>query len=650
MVTIRNKRTGETREISHEEAMSMGLSPKVPEQLDIEQSQSSPKGLLGRGAENFTRFMEDAARSTPDALQGFNTNVERLVQGLMQLGLKNNKAFQEVAKKREEDYQASLENSPIAAQFGGLIGSVAPTLPFGGAASNILARLLPNAPKLATAVGGQAIAGTASGAGQYVNEGESRAQNAAVGGSLGAAFPLAGKAFSKAWDPLSKAVGKAMGNKDLVAKDIVKQMLPEDLNQAFSNKMAANRLGVNITPGEASGSPILAEWESKLGTSLRGQKELLKYKRGRQAKEKDAVNKLLERVSPSKKIASEDFRKTAQDIISKKKEARKQKAEPFYKASESKEISPNTLNSLLKNKTIEKSFNKVLKDEDYAAALEGFKPTTIKTLDLVKKHMGDRIAKNLRGGNKHRAGLITDAQKSLVSAMDKKSKEYQKARSIFSQESPKVEKLENSVIGKIAKLDDTQLKTLGAKIFNPKETDISVLRNVRDEVTKENPDVWKNFVKNEMERRIATKGVEKTGAHGSNFYTNVLEDPELFKQFKESLKGDRKAQQNLIDMRKVFKDLANKRTFKGSYGKGETGMLDKRNTADKGISLATKLFGGKYDKAAIEIITGGEWDSYLRKAASNSKDPEKYNELLEAFKNASKQATIAKSTQTSGNE
>ena len=105
--------------------------------------------------------------------------------------------------------------------------------------------------------------------------------------------------------------------------------------------------------------------------------------------------------------------------------------------------------------------------------------------------------------------VIGKSRDKLVAKLDEISPDYNKARSIYSEEMPAVKAIKEGEIGKIANLKDTQLKNAGKIIFDPSETDIKVLGKIRDEFMKENPDAWKGIIKDEMQRKISTKTLEK---------------------------------------------------------------------------------------------------------------------------------------------
>ena len=67
-----------------------------------------------------------------------------------------------------------------------------------------------------------------------------------------------------------------------------------------------------------------------------------------------------------------------------------------------------------------------------------------------------------------------------------------------------MKELEDSVIGQIAKINDTQLKTVAQKIFDPRTelTDPSSIRNAKKAIESVDPQAWNDLIRVEMNRRL----------------------------------------------------------------------------------------------------------------------------------------------------
>lgn len=269
------------------------------------------------------------------------------------------------------------------------------------------------------------------------------------------------------------------------------------------------------------------------------------------------------------------------------------------------------------------------KDPVFESALKGIKPNSIRTLDLVKRDIDDLSSAALRAGEKNRGRLLKNTKDELVSTLDKFSPDYKAARSLYGEGAGPLENLRNSNLGRIADLEDTQLKQVTKILFDPAQTDIKVLADLRKQISAKNPDAWKRVVRNEMERRM-----DKAGDYeGSTFYNKVLRSDRDFKQFLEATRDIPGARRKLVHMKRTFKDLIEPVSAKTAAREAKLSFdVPARGSAiEAGVHYVKQLVSGKYDKASIELITSGKWDREFAKVArvkTPSKQREKMAELL----------------------
>lgn len=631
MVMIRNKRTGETREVSSEEASSMGLQRRTQNNVPRESIPEEP---------SMGKFMA--------GVTGFNTGVERLTQGALQPFLGRSKAFQQMANQRELDYNAARKAHPFSAGLGEFVGQAGLGLPFAGAGTAAVASKLPSLSPYVAEILGSGLGGAAFGGLQYVNPDESRLGNAGTGAlfgsALGATTPLIGKALKGGY----QKVRDLLGSKSKVAEDMVGNLTEAELATALKKSQAGKRLGVNLTPGEASGSQLQSKFEGKLGISPENEKRILSFKNEQKEHQQQSIKNLMDKISPEQGLSAAKLRESAQSIIKKRKGALQEEARPFYEAAENQAISPNRFNALTRDGNIGKALEKVTNSSEYKSELKGYAPNSVKVLDLVKRQLGDKIGTAKRLGQDDRARVIKNSQDKLIRSLDDISPDYAKARSIYAEEMPNIKQLTEGEVGKIANLKDTKLKDAGKIIFDPSETDIKVLNKIRDEFMAENPDAWKGIIKDEMQRKIATKNLGKTGNHGSNFYDNILANDRQYQQFYNALKGDKSAQMKLRDMRAAFKDLMNSYTVKTAGGQAKSSLDVERSSGQFIKNLVSNMLGGKYDKAAIDMITSGKWDEAFRQAAAKRGKKSSAEEIVKFLDQASRAGLTAAPTATEG--
>lgn len=461
------------------------------------------------------------------------------------------------------------------------------------------------------------------------------------------------EAFNQAFpeNPVAPLVGSLAGgfapSAAIGAKNLVKNALPTyksanslanlNLEEALPTKAAAERLGFQATPAEASGDPFIAAKQGTLGTSEKGGLKLAEYGKSNRDKQVGAIQGLLGDISEtslSNLSPDERIRSISQRVIEKEKNALQAKAEPLYKKAESQIIDPKTVRALIEeNGTIEKAFKNVLKDPDYKTELKGFSPYSTKVLDLVKRNIDDQISVNMRAGESNKARLLTNAKSSLVDIIDKFNPTYKEARTVYSEGAPSVKAIEESPLGKIAERKDLTIKNIGKDIFDKQQTNPNVFKDIRDRVYKEDPESWNAIVRQEMERKI---GSANDG--GSNFYRKVLKDDKTYEQFSAALANNKNAQNKLADMRLAFKNLIEPVTAKTAASQAKSSLNVSRSTAQFIKNMLDNVLGGRYDKAAIELITDPKWDERLTQIKSLKNPEEKALEFNGLLSNIARQS------------
>lgn len=536
----------------------------------------------------------------------------------------------------ENTYERSRGINPKSALAGNIAGDIAATGPFFGPAGKIASKLIPKASKFSQGVLGGALGGAGVGGAQYTHPDESRILNAAlggaVGGTVGAAIPIIAGGAKLGWAGLKTAkeyLNRALGSQAQIEKDLLKNFTPEQMKEALIRQHQAKRAGLHLTPGEASGSRRGTAFEAKLGASEKGAENLERFKLGQQQAQRGTLTKLFEQITPKIEGASEKTRAAAKAAIKEEEEALQEQARPFYEAAEPVKVSSGKLDSLMrKDGTIEKAVGHVAEDKIYKKTINDFGLTSIATLNEVKKYMDGKINSLLQKGHKRKAGLWKEGKDRLVDMMDKVSPEYKTARAIYEETMPDINLLTKREVGKIANVEDINIKNIPDIVFNPKQTETKEFNRIRDTIIKQDPEAWRGLVRNELEQLTFNKGVGKSEHYGSNFYDKVLSDEATFKRFYDALKGDRKAQFRLRELRNILKDITNFDTTKAAHVKSK-GTLDRPRSRmeELAIKVAQKISGGEYDQAMIDLITTDKWENLFREAIK-TKDPSKLDALF----------------------
>ena len=98
--------------------------------------------------------------------------------------------------------------------------------------------------------------------------------------------------------------------------------------------------------------------------------------------------------------------------------------------------------------------------------------------------------------------FLTDVVKDLTDNLTTQSPSYKAAKDEFQRLSGPVNKIQDSQIGKIANMDDIQLKSVAQKIFDPSETNPEIILSARKVINDADPLAWNAITRAELERRM----------------------------------------------------------------------------------------------------------------------------------------------------
>lgn len=623
-------------------------------------------------------------------VDAFNAGAERIAHGALQpllegpLGERVKRGSQQYHQEQQQLLkQAQMDNPAVAgpAEFAGGIAGASPLYAIPGIGAGLMVRAITQG----------MLQGGLAGAAQYKNEGDSRLLNAGLGATIGAAsYPVA-RGLSAANPAIKAGTGGLLGlggayalgdgstTDNLIggiagagapfvpgvgiagAKKLINagaEKLNTGMAAPFSNvkwpweeaaarkvldkvdegaavarKQAADRIGLDyLTPAEASGSPIAGAAQGALSRSKEGGALLFEKGQQRQISEKNAINTLLNDISPDGSPAGEEVRKAAQQYISKREQALIEKAKPMYEKAFEGQVSRNQLNQLTKDPVINDALIKVDKDPVWQRELQGYPLNSVKTLDLVKRNIDDQIERALIHEKGKVPGLMK-AKEYLVDTIDNISPDYAKARAVYGQGAKPLEALRNSELAKrIGNLNDVSVKDISKNIFDPTQTDPKVMETMRKQISAENPAAWRSIVRNELERVMDKKDVT-----GINFYKQNLQGDRRFNQLLAATKDMPQAQQKLKDMREAFKYLIDPNTARNAAGLAKNSMDKTRNFGDQVLEHVKNAAGGKYDKAAVELITSSKWNNEF---AEIQKINNKENRAIRASDLLAKIATV----------
>ena len=576
-------------------------APTTERRAQIAANTNAMRGLLGVTQPIVSSQAQNLQPAVDAALTGFNTGVERTAHGALQVignQLPTVPAIAEasgrVAAQREAAYEKAAANYPTVANVASIAGGIGATTP--------LLLLGGGAPGLLRAVGQGALQGAGAGFLQYVPEGGSRTVNTLFGGALGGAIPLGfGAAVQGA--KLLKKPATYVAEKVMQGVDAVKTL---------KNKQAADRLGLTIyTPAEASGSPLAAAEQGRRGTSPAGALKMQKMGDERLAQEQKIVGDLLDDLSPDGSSAAGEVRGVAKTVFNKEEKALAAAAKPLYQRAYAQPAPGDELLQLAsRDGNIETALKDVMTDPLYKLKLSEATPNSIQVWDLVKRNVGRKIAAAKRDGDKEAAMILEESQNSLLNILDNASPEYAAARALYSEGAKPLQKLRESNLGRLANLNDMQLKNVSKIIFDPAETDIKVLMQLRDNVVKQSPDTWGRIVRNEIERKL---DMAKGSSPATNFYNAFLAKPRDYRQLLVATQGLPNVRQKLVDMKAVFKDLIEPISAKTAARLAKSSLDVPRSSIELARNVINNFLGGKFDKAAVDLMFSPTWDKELAK-------------------------------------
>lgn len=226
----------------------------------------------------------------------------------------------------------------------------------------------------------------------------------------------------------------------------------------------------------------------------------------------DATSELLSTVAGDDVLVtgSERFRSAANRAIDIRKANRSQTASPIYKQAFRRQRQAKT--PLIDTGNLEQKISGIIRGSDRSGQVAS---NLGKIADKIDATGGDlqqlhsvklEIDNLIEGRGENAIGnvtkrALTDVKNDLVDMMVEQSPSYRAARSEFARLSPEVERV-TSLVGKVADLPDDQLKNISGRIFDPRETNPSVLNKVKTVIQDADPGAWNDLLRVEMERRF----------------------------------------------------------------------------------------------------------------------------------------------------
>lgn len=282
---------------------------------------------------------------------------------------------------------------------------------------------------------------------------------------------------------------------------------------------ATEKTGIPLFQGQQTQIPAQLEKQSFVAQLPAGTQSAMRELKLQNKKAAAAVDKFLGQIAPDQAVVtgSEKVRTAAQTAVAATTRARSEAASPIYKQAFRRQrqgktgpIDLDKLQTKISSMSaqfeqqgqIAKNLNSALDKIENAGG------------DLHKLHLAKtEIDQTINSFGADAVGnttkrFLTDIKTDLTDELIKQSPSYRAARDEFIRLSPPVTKIQESIIGKVANLDDTQLKQVSNKLFDAAETNPKVVIDAKKVIQDIDPGAWDEIVRVELEKRLGSMAAE----------------------------------------------------------------------------------------------------------------------------------------------
>jgi len=430
--------------------------------------------------------------------------------------------------------------------------------------------------------------------------------------------------------------------------------MTEALGQVTQAERVTKKTGIPLTRPQKTGVLTDLERQSYVASLPGGSKKAAETLQAQNRAAWEAVTDVMNKLAPAEAVetAAGKTREAAAKAIRAKKQARTQAAKPYYDEAFA-DTSPVELpETMAKIKELKEGFTeggdvwKILEmaenriEPKIKVAAIGDAPATtvvkrpnLKQLNGTKKEFDSKINKfgtDSLGQEEKRA--LTEIKNTMRDEMAEVSPSYKQALETHAEFSPDVQRLEDSIIGKIAGLDDTQLKSVSSKLFDVQEAGANAASVVkaRKIIEAQDPQVWRDITRLEFQKRLGKMRAtaDELGGTIENIpgqmnralFGNVAQSKTLYAGLdKETAKNVRFLQEGL------------KRASGGRPGGSQTairGVIQKELKG--GVGGAIRDFIGSPLKAAGDVGADYAFEQRTRALANVMFDPKWRPQLKKA--------------------
>ena len=300
----------------------------------------------------------------------------------------------------------------------------------------------------------------------------------------------------------------------------------DDLEQVVPSVRAAQeaseQTGVPLFQAQQTGVPAQLEKQAFIAQLPAGTRSAVKGLSQQNKAAGEAVETLLGQIAPDSAVVTgaDQVRTAAQSSLAAVKRARSEASSPIYKQAFRRQrkgqLDPiDTAPLETKITQMARQFDpKGQISTNLRSALSKIQGAdgNLQKLHLAKTELDQTIETFGEGavGNTTKR-FLSDVTGDLRDELVSQSPSYRAARDEFIRLSPEVNAVRDSIVGKIASLDDTQLKQVTGKIFDPSNT-VKNIRDAKKAITDVSPEAWDAIVRKELEGRLgAVKSTAEAG-------------------------------------------------------------------------------------------------------------------------------------------
>lgn len=308
------------------------------------------------------------------------------------------------------------------------------------------------------------------------------------------------------------AVPELLGARAAFRRPATREVTTPEADLVRQGREASQTTGIDLFEGQQTLSPPALKRQAlmqQLPAGVRRASEALETQ-NRQASQ--AVDDLLARIAPPEALEQGPtrFRTAAQRAVEARRQIREERTSPIYEES-FRAARQNNLNINVDD--IRERFGDISEDFPETGQVRQHINRALGFLDsgdLRRLHNAKlEIDQMIEGRGDNAVGRtsrrqLTQIQRDLVGRLREASPTYEAARAEFERLSPNITQLEESIVGRVAELDDAQLKNISTRIFDPRETNPAIVRNAREVIQAVDPDAWDMLMRAEIERRMGS--------------------------------------------------------------------------------------------------------------------------------------------------